>query len=129
MQQHPIHNEQRHHLVTQSIVAKASISHPDRQRQKHQERGDEARVIAPSHHERRDMHQRVGEDESPQAAVAQDAAVGAALKTQKLTRELYQGGLASSLELTYAQGQTLTARIDSIQIKADLLRASVALIS
>src|SRR2546427_867612 len=62
------------------------------------------------------------------AAERQDAAVGATLKTQNLTTELYQGGLASSLELIYAQVQTLTARIESVQIKADLLRASVALI-
>ena len=62
------------------------------------------------------------------AAERQDTAVGATLKTQNLTTELYQGGLASSLELIYAQVQTLTARIESVQIKADLLRASVALI-
>ncbi len=62
------------------------------------------------------------------AAERQDAAVGATLKTQNLTTELYQGGLASSLELIYAQVATLTARIDSVQIKADLLRASVGLI-
>lgn len=62
------------------------------------------------------------------AAERQDAAVGATLKTQNLTTELYQGGLASSLELIYAQVQMLTARIDAVQIKADLLRASVALI-
>jgi NodT family efflux transporter outer membrane factor (OMF) lipoprotein len=62
------------------------------------------------------------------AANRQDAAVGATLKTQNLTTELYQGGLASSLELIYAQVQTLTARIDAVRIKADLLRSSVALI-
>jgi outer membrane protein, multidrug efflux system len=62
------------------------------------------------------------------AANRQDAAVGATLKTQDLTTELYQGGLASSLELIYAQVATLVARIDSVQIKADLLRSSVALI-
>jgi outer membrane protein, multidrug efflux system len=62
------------------------------------------------------------------AANRQDAAVGATLKTQALTTELYQGGLASSLELIYAQVATLTARIDSVQIKAELLRSSVALI-
>lgn len=62
------------------------------------------------------------------AAERQDAAVGATLQTQNLTMELYQGGLASSLELIYAQVQTLTARIDAVRIKADLLRASVALI-
>jgi NodT family efflux transporter outer membrane factor (OMF) lipoprotein len=62
------------------------------------------------------------------AANRQDAAVGATFKTQNLTMELYQGGLASSLELIYAQVATLTARIDSVQIKAELLRTSVALI-
>jgi len=62
------------------------------------------------------------------AADRQDAAVGANFKAQNLTMELYQGGLASSLELIYAQVQTLSARIDSVQIKAELLRSSVALI-
>lgn len=62
------------------------------------------------------------------AADRQDAAVGAWDKTQDLTTELYQGGLASSLELIYAQVQTLMARIDLIGIKVDLLRASVALL-
>jgi NodT family efflux transporter outer membrane factor (OMF) lipoprotein len=62
------------------------------------------------------------------AANRQDAAVGATLKTQNLTMELYQGGLASSLELIYAQVATLTARIESVQIKAELLRSSVALL-
>ena len=58
----------------------------------------------------------------------QDAAVGATFKSQNLTTELYRGGLASSLELIFAQLSTLTARIDIVVIKADLLRASVALI-
>ena len=62
------------------------------------------------------------------AANRQDAAVGATFKTQNLTTELYQGGLASSLELIYAQVATLTARIVSVEIKAELLRSSVALI-
>jgi NodT family efflux transporter outer membrane factor (OMF) lipoprotein len=62
------------------------------------------------------------------AADRQDAAVGATFKTQNLTMELYQGGLASSLELIYAQVATLIARIDAVQIKAELLRSSVALI-
>lgn len=62
------------------------------------------------------------------AAERQDAAVGATFKAQNLTMELYQGGLASSLELIYAQVATLTARIDSVQIKAELLRSSVALL-
>jgi NodT family efflux transporter outer membrane factor (OMF) lipoprotein len=62
------------------------------------------------------------------AADRQNAAVGAFFKTQNLTMELYQGGLASSLELIYAQVQTLSARIDAIQIKAELLRTTVALL-
>jgi outer membrane protein, multidrug efflux system len=62
------------------------------------------------------------------AAERQDAAVGANFKAQNLTMELYQGGLASSLELIYAQVQTLSARIESVQIKADLLRSTVALL-
>jgi NodT family efflux transporter outer membrane factor (OMF) lipoprotein len=62
------------------------------------------------------------------AAERQSAAVGAFVKTQDLTSELYQGGLASSLELIYAQVQTLLARIDLVQIKADLLKATVALL-
>jgi NodT family efflux transporter outer membrane factor (OMF) lipoprotein len=61
------------------------------------------------------------------AAERQDAAVGATFKAQNLTTELYQGGLASSLELIYAQVAVLTARIDLVQIKAELLRSSVAL--
>lgn len=62
------------------------------------------------------------------AAERQDAAVGANFETQDLTSDLYQGGLASSLELIFAQVSTLTARIDSVVIKTDLLRSTVALI-
>ena len=62
------------------------------------------------------------------AANRQDAAVGATLKTQNLSMELYSGGLISSLDLIYAQVNTLTARIASVEIKADLLKSSVALI-
>lgn len=64
----------------------------------------------------------------PLAANRQDAAMGATLKTQNLTTELYQGRPDSSFELIYAQVATLTARIESVQIKAELLKASVALI-
>jgi NodT family efflux transporter outer membrane factor (OMF) lipoprotein len=62
------------------------------------------------------------------AVKRQEASVGANLKTQDLTSALYQGGLASSLELIFAQVQTLEARIDFVGIKADLLKASVALV-
>ncbi|MBA5864006.1 MAG: efflux transporter outer membrane subunit [Nitrospira sp. CR1.1] len=63
-----------------------------------------------------------------EAAGKQDAAVGATLHAQELTMELYLGGLASSLELIYAQVGTLIARIESVQIKAELLKTSVMLI-
>jgi multidrug efflux system outer membrane protein len=62
------------------------------------------------------------------AAKRQDAAVGAYLKTQDLTSSLYFGGLGTSLELIYAQVNTLGARIHSVVIKANLLKSSVALI-
>lgn len=62
------------------------------------------------------------------AAARQDSAVGAALKTQNLTMELFKGGLISSLDLLYAQIATLSARIDEVQIKTALLRSSVELI-
>ncbi|MDN5836875.1 MAG: efflux transporter outer membrane subunit, partial [Nitrosospira sp.] len=62
------------------------------------------------------------------AAKRQDAAVGAARTTQNLTMDLYKGGLATSLELIYAQLGTLTSSIDSVQIKTNLLKASVGLI-
>lgn len=62
------------------------------------------------------------------AVKRQEASVGANLKTQDLTSALFQGGLASSLELIFAQVQTLEARIDFVGIKADLLKASVALV-
>ncbi len=61
-------------------------------------------------------------------AERQDAAVQAALKTQIMSMDLYMGGLTSSLELIYAQVNTLTARIDAVQIKNGLQKASVALI-
>ncbi|PKM12596.1 MAG: secretion protein [Gammaproteobacteria bacterium HGW-Gammaproteobacteria-3] len=62
------------------------------------------------------------------AAERQSAAVEATLKAQNLTMDLYQGGLASSLELIYAQVATLTASVDAVQIKTDLLKNSVALV-
>ena len=61
-------------------------------------------------------------------AERQDAAVGAALKTQNLSMDLYMGGLNSSLELIYAQVNTLTARINAVEVKTELLKNSVALI-
>ncbi len=62
------------------------------------------------------------------AANHQDEAVGAFFRAQQLTYELYLGALASSLELIYAQVQTLEARIYAVQIKAELLRSSASLL-
>lgn len=62
------------------------------------------------------------------AARRQDAAVAAAQQTQDLSMELFRGGLSSSLDLLYAQLATLSARIDEVQIKANLLRAEVGLV-
>jgi len=62
------------------------------------------------------------------AADRQDAAVKAALQTQSLTMELYLGGLITSLDLIYAQINTLTASIDAVVLKTERLKNSVALI-
>lgn len=62
------------------------------------------------------------------AADRQDAAVGANLKTQNLTLQLYRGGLANSLEVIYAQIATLDARISSVEVKTELLKSSVELV-
>jgi outer membrane protein, multidrug efflux system len=63
-----------------------------------------------------------------EAAGRQDTAVGAAVKTQNLSMDLFRGGLSSSLDLLYAQLSTLTSRIDAVTIKADLLRSEVGLV-
>ncbi|TGM98475.1 efflux transporter outer membrane subunit [Leptospira dzoumogneensis] len=58
----------------------------------------------------------------------QDQAVDAASQVQNMTMALYKGGLSNSLELIYAQVNTLDARIDAILVKTELNRASVRLI-
>ncbi|MGJ4748365.1 efflux transporter outer membrane subunit [Leptospira sp. SA-E8] len=58
----------------------------------------------------------------------QDQAVEAASQVQNMTMALYKGGLSNSLELIYAQVNTLDARIDAILVKTELNRASVRLI-
>ena len=62
------------------------------------------------------------------ASKRQELAVAAAEKTQNLTMELFRGGLISSLDLVYAEINTLTARIESVKIKARLLESTVALV-
>lgn len=57
-----------------------------------------------------------------------NAAVETAVKTQDMTTQLYTTGLSNSLELLYAQLSTLTSKIDAIQVKTNLLNASVSLI-
>ncbi|MGB8330206.1 MAG: efflux transporter outer membrane subunit [Polyangiales bacterium] len=58
----------------------------------------------------------------------QKLAVVAAEEQQNLSMELYQGGLASSLDLIVAQVNTLDARIVSAEITAGLLRSTVGLV-
>jgi len=58
----------------------------------------------------------------------QKLAVVAAEEQQNLSMQLYQGGLASSLDLIVAQVNTLDARIVSAEIKAGLLRSTVGLV-
>jgi multidrug efflux system outer membrane protein len=62
------------------------------------------------------------------ATKRQELAVAAAEQTQNLTMELFRGGLISSLDLVYAEINTLTARIESVKIKARLLESAVALV-
>ncbi|ABA57775.1 efflux transporter outer membrane subunit [Nitrosococcus oceani] len=54
--------------------------------------------------------------------------VEAALETQNLTVNLYQGGLATSLDLLFAQINTLDARIEVVRGKAELMKSSVELV-
>ncbi|TGM13004.1 efflux transporter outer membrane subunit [Leptospira selangorensis] len=63
-----------------------------------------------------------------QQSQRQDQAVEAAAQVQNMTMALYKGGLSNSLELIYAQVNTLEARIDAILVKTELNRASVRLI-
>lgn len=62
------------------------------------------------------------------SAERQDASVGANFRTQNLTLQLYQGGLANSLEVIFAQLATLEARISLVEIKTELLRSTVDLV-
>lgn len=62
------------------------------------------------------------------ASKRQELAVAAAEQTQNLTMELFRGGLISSLDLVYAEINTLTARIESVKIKARLLESTVMLV-
>lgn len=55
-------------------------------------------------------------------------ATEAAQATQRLSTELFQGGLASSLELIYSQVNTLNSRLSQVDVAASLLRSVVGLI-
>ncbi len=57
-----------------------------------------------------------------------NAATSAAQATQQLSMELFQGGLASSLELIYSQVNTLQSRLAAVDITANLLKSIVELI-
>lgn len=54
--------------------------------------------------------------------------VEAAFLSQDLSMKLFKGGLASSLDLIYAQVNTLEARLREVEIKRDLFLSSVGLI-
>ncbi len=63
-----------------------------------------------------------------QELIRQKEAVDAAYKTQILTMELFRGRLASSLDLLYAEINTLEARINEVEIKRKLMVSTVYLI-
>ncbi|MCH9756316.1 MAG: efflux transporter outer membrane subunit [Gammaproteobacteria bacterium] len=58
----------------------------------------------------------------------QKEAVDAAFQTQELTMDLFRGKLASSLDLLYAELNTLEARIHEVEIKQNLMVATVYLV-
>lgn len=58
----------------------------------------------------------------------QKEAVDAAFQTQELTMDLFKGKLASSLALLYAELNTLEARIKEVEIKENLMVATVYLV-
>ncbi len=58
----------------------------------------------------------------------QKEAVNAALETQNLTMDLFKGKLTSSLELLYPEIYALEARIREVEIKQDLMVATVYLV-
>ncbi|MDX2347088.1 MAG: efflux transporter outer membrane subunit [Legionella sp.] len=58
----------------------------------------------------------------------QKEAVSAAVETQDLTMDLFTGKLASSLDLLYAEIYALEARIREVEVKQDLMVATVYLV-
>lgn len=63
-----------------------------------------------------------------QELVRQKEAVAAAYQTQMLTMDLFKGRLASSLDLLYAEINTLEARITEVEIKKKLMVSTVYLV-
>jgi multidrug efflux system outer membrane protein len=63
-----------------------------------------------------------------QELIRQKEAVDAAYKTQILTMDLFKGKLASSLDLLYAEINTLEARINEVEIKRKLMISTVYLV-
>jgi outer membrane protein TolC len=59
----------------------------------------------------------------------QAAAVAQADQAQKLTLQLYVGGLTNYLDVVVAQETALTAEIVEVQVQVSRLQASVTLIS
>jgi len=63
-----------------------------------------------------------------QELMRQKQAVAAAVETQDLTMDLYRGMLASSLELLYAEIYALEARVKEVEVKQNLMVATVYLV-
>jgi len=58
----------------------------------------------------------------------QHEAVGAAIRTQRMTMSLYTGGLTNYLDVVVAQVAALTARIAEVKVEAQELQATVHLV-
>src|ERR1700733_2871586 len=61
-------------------------------------------------------------------AVQQKTAVSAAVKAEKMTLDLYTGGLENYLDVTVSQVYALTAQITEVQVQTQRLQAAVGLI-
>ncbi|GBQ71113.1 secretion system type I outer membrane efflux pump lipoprotein NodT [Ameyamaea chiangmaiensis NBRC 103196] len=61
-------------------------------------------------------------------AQQQEQAVGAAMRTQRMSMALYTGGLTNYLDVVVAQVAALTARIAEVKVQAEHLQATVRLI-
>jgi outer membrane protein TolC len=61
-------------------------------------------------------------------AKQQETAVQSAVKAEKLTLQLYTGGLENYLDVTVSQVYALTAQITEVEVQTQRLQAAVSLI-